>query len=125
MKDVFILLRKIFTLFTFLLGISFLGFSQEKDNYDNLTSGKWQIESVEIENEVMNVSEEGHWMVFLSNGLYQIMLDKEEQVGTWSLDEKNEIKFDTENFDGESYIKKINDNELKFSISGYTLALSK
>lgn len=125
MKDVLILLRKVFTLFVFLLGMSFLSFSQEKNNYDNLTSGKWQIESVEIENEIMDVSDEGHWMVFHSNGVYSIMLDKEEEAGTWSLDAKNEIKFDTENFDGESYIKKINEKELKFSISGYTLALSK
>ena len=118
-------MKKVFTLFVFLLGASYLGFSQEKDCFKNLTSGKWHITSVEIEDEVMNVAQEGHWMVFHSNGLYQIMLDEEEQVGTWHLDEKNEIKFDAENFDGASYIKRLSDNELKFSISGYTLALSK
>ena len=118
-------MNKVLALFVFLLGISFLGFSQEKGKFNNLTSGKWQIESVEIENEIMNVSKEGHWMIFHSDGTYQIMLDKDAQVGTWHLDEKNEIKFDVEDFNGESYIKNLSEKELRFSISGYTLALTK
>jgi len=118
-------MKKVFTLFLFFLCISSIGFSQEKENFNNLTSGKWQIASVEIENEFINVAEEGHWMVFHSNGLYQIVLDKDEQIGTWSLAKENEIKFDAENFNGESYIKKISDKELRFSISGYHLALTK
>lgn len=118
-------MKKMFFSFIFLLGVSCLGFSQEKESYDNLTSGKWQIASVAIENEVMDVAEEGHWMVFHANGYYQIMLDQDEQVGTWSLDEKNKLNFDDKNFKGKSYIKKINDKELNFSISGYTLALVK
>jgi len=118
-------MNKYLLLFVFLLGISHLGFSQEKENYNNLISGKWQINSVEIENEIINVENEGHWMVFNPNGSYQIMLDKEEQSGTWYLEDNNYIKFDAENFEGESLIKKIDDNQFKFSIAGYTLALTK
>ena len=104
---------------------SFLGFSQEENNFDNLTSGKWHIASVEIENQVMDVDAEDHWMVFYENGLYQIMLDNEEQVGTWEIDQQNEIKFDVEDFNGDSHVNQLSDHELKFSISGYTLALVK
>ena len=118
-------MKNVLSLFICLLCISFIGFSQEKNNYDNLTSGKWQIESVEIENDIMNVSDEGHWMVFYANGLYQIMLDQEEKVGTWSIDEKNEINFDSEALANNSNINKLSDRELRFSISGYTLALVK
>jgi len=119
-------MKKVLTLFLFFLGSLFLGFSQEKNDqdFDNLTSGKWQIASVEIGNEVMNVANEGHWMMFYDNGLYQLVLDDEEQVGTWKID-KNDIKFDVENFEGNSYLRKLSDSELKFSISGYTLALTK
>ena len=104
--------------------ISFCTYSQQ-DKYDNLTSGKWQIKSVEIGNEVMDVRNEGHWMVFHSNGFYQMMLDNEEQVGTWKLDDKNQLKFDVENFNGESFISELSAEQLKFFISGYTLALTK
>ena len=114
------LLTLIFIVFT-----SFLSFSQEQNNLESLTSGKWKIESVEIEDEVMNVKDEGHWMVFYPDGLYQIYLDNEEQVGTWKIDKEKGLKFDDEAIDGKSIIKQLDDKALKFSISGYTLALTK
>ena len=118
-------MNKVLALFVFLLGISFLGFSQENKNLNNLTSGKWHIDSVQVENEFMIVTKEDNWMVFHVDGTYQIMLDKTAQIGTWAVDEKNEMKFDSKSFDGKSHLEEIDYNNLKFSISGYTLALTK
>ena len=117
-------MKKLVTILVLLLA-SFASFSQQENSFNNLTSGKWQIQSVEIENEVMSVSNEDSWMVFYENGLYEMYLDEESQVGTWNLNENNVLNFDVENFDGESNIRKLTDHDLKFSISGYTLALSK
>lgn len=111
-------MKKATALIVFFLGFSCLGFSQEKDSINNLTSGKWQIESMEIENETMDLSKENHWMVFSTDGKYEMMLDDKKQVGTWQLIvNKNEIKFDAEKFDGISEIKKLTDKEFLFSIS--------
>ena len=92
-------MKKVLALVLFFLGSLHLVISQENSNqekFNNLVSGKWQIETVSIDNEVIDVADEGHWMVFHENGLYQILLDNEEQIGTWKLDEENYIKFDFE-----------------------------
>ncbi len=121
-------MKKVIAFALLFFGAIFLATSQEtynQDKFENLTSGKWQIETVTVDNEIMHVADEGHWMVFYENGLYQIILDNEEQVGTWKLNQQNNIQFDFENFEGESNISELSDDELKFSISGYTLALKK
>ena len=118
-------MKKNLFFFVLVLLLNFSVFSQETNNFENLTSGKWSIESVKIESDFMDVHNQGCWMVFYPNGLYQIMLDKEEQVGTWKLNESNEIKFDFESYEGDSLISQIDEHHLKFSISGYTLELSR
>lgn len=115
--------------FTLLVAITiittFSSFAQQDKNIENLTTGKWNIEFVEIENEVINVKDEGHWMVFHPDGMYQIILDNEEQVGTWNINDDLEMNFDDNEANGKSTLKEIKDNKLKFSISGYTIALAK
>ena len=93
----------------------------ESDVVDGLISGKWKINSVYVEDEVMNVSGEGNWMEFNCNGTYEISLDHEEQIGTWNLDSENHISLDLE----ESNVSAISKEHLSFSISGYTLDLTK
>lgn len=122
-------MKKVIALFVLILATSYSSYSQQDQNLNSLISGKWFIETMEVENDLMNLSEEGHWIVFHDNGLYQLMLGEEEQVGTWHFDEKNELKLDKENFEGSSIIKKLDDKEFKFSVLGkdiqYTIALKK
>lgn len=118
-------MKKLILLIAIALTSTFTIFAQQDNNVDNLTNGKWNIEFVEIENEVIDVKNEGHWMVFYNNGLYQILLDNEEQVGTWNLDEQLDMELDGEEANGKSAIKKISDSELQLSVSGYTIALTK
>lgn len=111
-------MKKAIALVVFLLGASYLGFSQEKCNVSQLTSGKWKVKSMEIGNEKLELSGDAHWMVFRTNGVYEIKLEDKAQLGTWKLSEnKKDIKFDSQNFDGNSTIKKLTDKEFLFSIS--------
>ena len=118
-------MKKLLLLVAITLTTSFTAFAQQSENLESLTTGKWNIEVVEIENEVIDVKNEGHWMVFYADGFYELLLDDEGQVGTWELDEELTLKFDSETKNEKSSIQKINNKELKFSISGYTLALTK
>lgn len=103
-------------LFLFVLGFSCLGFSQEKKDVSKLTTGKWQIESMEIGNEKLELLGDGHYMIFHNDGVYQIALDNKEQSGNWKLLASREIEFDSENFAGSTHIKKLTDTEFLFSI---------
>lgn len=121
-------MKKAIALFVLLICTSYVGYSQQDKNVNSLISGKWFIQTMEVDNDVMDLTAGNHWMVFHSNGLYQLMLDNEEQVGTWQLDAENELQLD-DNFKGSSIIKKLNDKEFMFSILGkdieYTIALKK
>lgn len=113
----------------FFLGISYLGFSQEKES-DVLTSGKWRIESMQVGNEKLELSNENHWMEFHTDGKYQLVLDQQQEEGTWSFSEEaKEIKFDERVFKGKSEIKKLTNREFLFSVSEgdvvYTMTLKK
>lgn len=110
-------MKKAIALFVFLLGATYLGFSQEKNNVNHLTSGKWHVKSMNFGDEKLELSKGKHWMVFNKNGVYKIMLDNQEQIGTWQLDEAKQIKFDAENFLGNSKIEKLTAKEFLFSIS--------
>lgn len=118
-------MKKLILLIVITLTVTFTTSAQQKHNIDNLTAGKWNIEFVEIENEVIDVKNEGNWMVFYTDGLYQILLDDEQQIGTWNLDEQLGIKFNGESSNEKSVIKEIDGSKLKFSIAGYTIALTK
>lgn len=111
-------MKKAIALFVFFLGATYLSFSQEKNNLDNLTSGKWQVKVMEINGEKLELSGDKHWMVFQTNGTYKIALAEKEQLGTWQLlENQKEIKFDSDNFYGSSKISKLTDKEFLFSIS--------
>jgi len=98
---------------------------KKEKNVQSLTLGKWKINTVSFENEVINVEQEDNWMAFHTNGFYEIYLDKEKQSGTWRLNDNNELKIDEEGFDGESHLSELTQEELNFSVSGYAIALSK
>ena len=117
-------MKKIIILSIF-FAFNFAVFAQQKNELANLTSGKWKIETVEIENEVIDVANEGHWMIFYPDGFYQLLLDDEEKVGTWKFDENTGLEFDDEVLNGKSSINELSAQTLKFSISDYTIALCK
>jgi len=117
-------MKKSILILVFLVS-SFITYAQQTKNVENLTSGKWKIETIEVENEVMSIENENHWMVFHADGLYEIYLGNEQQVGTWVYDEEKGLQFNKELIDMNSSINELNNKQLKFSISGYTLALSK
>ena len=109
--------RALLTL-VFLLGFSILSFSQEKNNLDELISGRWRVEYMEIDGEKIDLTQEENWMVFHNNGVYQLLLDQKEELGTWDFTEgQDEIKFDAKTFDGISKIKKLSNKEFLFSIA--------
>ncbi len=130
MKKVLTLFVKVFSIFTFLLA-STLTYSQEINELDFLTSGKWQLESVQIGEEVQNFSKDNSWMSFKTDGQYQIVMSNNEKQGAWKFDEnKKSIKFEgDESLAKGLKIELLNNKELLFSAKEgdivYTMKLKK
>ncbi len=130
MKKVLTLFVKVFSIFTFLLA-STLTYSQEINELDFLTSGKWQLESVQIGEEVQDFSEDNSWMSFQADGQYQIVMSNNEKKGTWKFDEeKKAIKIEgDESLAKGLKIELLNNKELLFSATEgdivYTMKLRK
>lgn len=100
-----------------MLGASYLGFSQEKGNSEDLTFGKWRIESLDFGSEKVEFSNENNWIIFDKDGNYYVIIDDEKLLGsgTWKSCEEG-VKFDGDSFDGDSIIKKLSDKEFSFSL---------
>ena len=113
MKKVFSLFVKVFSIFTFLLA-STVTFSQEINELDFLTSGKWFLESVQIGDQTQEFSKGNSWMAFHADGKYEIMMSENEQKGNWKFDENEKaIQFqDAENLVAGFKIKTLNENQL-------------
>lgn len=130
MKKVLTLFVKVFSIFTFLLA-STLTYSQEINELDFLTSGKWQLESVQIGEEVQDFSKDNSWMSFQADGQYQIVMSNNEKKGTWKFDEeKKAIKIEgDESLAKGLKIELLNNKELLFSATEgdivYTMKLRK
>ncbi|MGB1043313.1 MAG: lipocalin family protein [Tenacibaculum sp.] len=130
MKKVLTLFVKVFSIFTFLLA-STLTYSQEINELDFLTSGKWQLESVQIGDEVQDFSKDNSWMSFKADGQYQIVMSNNQKQGTWTFDENKKaikIEGDKELVKGLK-IELLNNKELLFSATEgdlvYTMKLRK
>lgn len=111
-------MKRTIILFVFLLGASFLGFSQEKSESQTLTFGKWRIESLDFGSEKVELSKESNWMIFDEKGNYYVIVDDKKLLGsgTWQSNEKG-IKFDGDSFSGSSVVKKLSDKEFMFSLT--------
>ena len=111
-------MNKAFALFVFFLLCSSLGFSQEKSKFNTLISGKWRLERMVFDDEKMELTGENHWMIFNSDGHYQLMLNQNEEKGTWKFSNaENEIQFDSAHTERVSKIERLTDNEFSISIS--------
>lgn len=129
MKKVFILFVKLFSFFSLLL-VSTVGFSQESSEVNQLTLGKWNVESMEIGTEKVQFAGDKNYMEFNEDGKYQVVLNEEQKIGTWKLnDESNELELDEESFKKNLKIKRLNEREMLVSASEgdvvYTMVLKK
>lgn len=129
MKKVFILFVKLFSFFSLLL-VSTVGFSQESSEVNQLTLGKWNVESMEIGTEKVQFYGDKNYMEFNEDGKYQVVLNEEQKIGTWKLnDESNELELDEESFKKNLKIKRLNEREMLVSASEgdvvYTMVLKK
>ncbi len=124
-------MRKVFPMLLLLLSVVATSFSQEINELDFLTSGKWQVESVQIGDEIQSYSDNNNWMVFHKDGKYQVVMSDEEKNGNWKFEETTKsIKFEgDESLINGLKIKLLNDKELLFSASEgdivYTMKLRK
>ena len=124
-------MKKVFPILLLLLTFVATSFSQEINELDFLTSGKWQVESVQIGDEIQSYSDDNSWMVFHKDGKYQVVMNNDEKNGNWKFEEATKsIKFEGDEslIDGLK-IKLLNDKELLFSASEgdvvYTMKLRK
>ncbi|WNW02081.1 hypothetical protein RRF68_01300 [Tenacibaculum sp. HL-MS23] len=110
-------MRKVFPMLLLLLSVVTTSFSQEINELDFLTSGKWQVESVQIGDEIQNYSDDNSWMVFHKDGKYQVVMSDDEKNGNWKFVEATKsikLEGDESLIDGLK-IKLLNDKELLFS----------
>jgi hypothetical protein len=125
-------MKKVFPMLLLLLSVTSISFSQEINELNFLTSGKWLVESVKIGEETQNYSEEdASWMVFHSDGKYQVMMNNNEKQGVWKFEELTKvIKFEgDESLVNGLKVELLNDKELLFSATEgdivYTMKLKK
>lgn len=124
-------MKKVFPILLLLLSVTSLSFSQEINELNFLTSGKWFVESVQIGEEIENYSEDASWMVFHSDGKYQVVMNNNEKQGVWKFEELTKvIKFEgDESLANGLKVELLNDKELLFSATEgdvvYTMKLKK
>ncbi|CAM1367112.1 hypothetical protein [Tenacibaculum soleae] len=124
-------MRKVFSLFLLLLSVTISSFSQQVNELDFLTSGKWQVESIQIGEELQEFSENNNWMIFHADGKYQVVMNNSEKRGNWKLEEASKvIKFEEdENLANGLKIELLNKKELLFSATEgdivYTMKLKR
>ncbi|PKH51491.1 hypothetical protein CXF68_12705 [Tenacibaculum sp. Bg11-29] len=124
-------MKKVFPILLLLLSVTSLSFSQEINELNFLTSGKWLVESVQIGEEIQSYSEDASWMVFHSDGKYQVVMNNNEKQGIWKFEELTKvIKFEgDESLVNGLKVELLNDKELLFSATEgdvvYTMKLKK
>ncbi|CAM1333478.1 hypothetical protein [Tenacibaculum aestuariivivum] len=124
-------MKKVFPLILLLFSIHAVSFSQQSSEVNFLTSGKWLLESVQIGEEAQNYPENNSWMIFYTDGKYQVMMSNQEKKGDWKFEEKTKVlKLEgDENLANGLKIELLSDKELLFSGSEgnivYTMKLRK
>ncbi len=125
-------MRKLSLALLLFLSVTSISFSQEINELDFLTSGKWLVESVQIGEEVQEFPENSSWMIFHADGKYEVMMSDNEKKGNWKLEETTKvIRFEGDDGDlgGGLKIELLNKKELLFSATEseivYTMKLRK
>lgn len=123
-------MKKAIALAIVLLGSISLSFSQENQTANDLISGKWQVEALEIGGDSLDLITNNNWFEFNTNGDYQLVLNNNKEQGTWKfVNGAKELQFDNETFENNLKIEKLNDKELLVSVTqsetAYTLILKR
>ena len=123
-------MKKAIALAIVLLGSISLSFSQENQTANDLISGKWQVEAMEIGGDSLDLTTNNNWFEFNTNGDYQLVLNNNKEQGTWKfVNGAKELQFDNETFENNLKIEKLNDKELLVSVTqsetAYTLILKR
>ena len=80
---------------------------------ERLTSGKWHVYEMQVGNEKLEFAENENWMLFNTDGVYQVVLNSQEKKGTWKfVEDKKEITFDESEIEKNFKIMKITNKEL-------------
>ncbi|MEX6625865.1 hypothetical protein PG913_04845 [Tenacibaculum pacificus] len=110
-------MRKLLSTLLLFISITSVSFAQQINELDFLSSGKWLVTSVQIGEEIERYSDNNNWMIFHTDGKYQIMMNNNQQNGNWKFEEAtNIIQFDDdESFVNGLKIELLNDKELLFS----------
>jgi hypothetical protein len=112
-------LKKLFLL-TFLILSSFQTInSQEKNEKDLISTGKWYIEYMKMGGQKMNLPVEMqkmNWVIFHKGGKQEGMEEGKKYVGKWEFDEKNRI-IKTNDLDGINEQKLISVTKNKLIVS--------
>jgi hypothetical protein len=93
--------------------------SQEKNEKDLITSGKWHIEYMEMGGKKMELPSEMqkmNWVIFHKNGKQEGMENGQKYVGKWEFDKKRRI-IKTNDLDGIAEQKLISVTKNKLIIS--------
>ncbi len=108
-------------LLTFLILSSFQTInSQEKNEKDLISSGKWHIEYMEMSGKKMTLPAEmqkSNWVIFHQKGKQEGMENGQKYVGKWEFDKKNRI-IKTNDLDGitEQKLVSVTKNKLIISV---------
>jgi hypothetical protein len=93
--------------------------SQEKNEKDLISSGKWHIEYMEMSGKKMNLPiemQENNWVIFHQDGKQEGMENGQKYLGKWEFDKKNRI-IKTNDLDGVAEQKLISVTKSKLIVS--------
>jgi len=107
------------TLLILLIVLSFQTISSQEQNERNLiTSGKWHIEYVEMDGQKMDYStemQENNWIIFHRDGKYEGMFGNK-RIGHWELGKEGKIiEINEQNQKSEQKLISVSKNELIIS----------
>lgn len=127
-------MKKVITIFVLILSFASVSYSQEANSQEInekefLTSGKWFVETVQIGNEVQKFSQKDSWMVFHADGNYQVVMSNHEKNGHWKLNKEHKVILEEESQETDLKIEVLSETELLFSATdgdvAYSMKLSK
>lgn len=110
-------MKKVIAVLVLILSFTSVSYSQEINELDFLTSGKWFVESVQIGEEIQEFSQNDNWMIFHADGKYQVVMRNDKKNGLWKFDESDKvIKLEEEESSATGLkIEILNEKKLLFS----------
>ncbi|WP_299157446.1 hypothetical protein [uncultured Tenacibaculum sp.] len=119
-------MKKVIAVLVLILSFTSVSYSQEINELDFLTSGKWFVESVQIGEEIQEFYQNNSWMIFHADGKYQVVMGNNKKNGLWKFDEEHKvIKLEEEESTVTGLkIEILNETKLLFSATDGDMAYS-